>query len=276
MKGSLGWIVVLGLLAPPACQKKAAPPVAPAPAAARAAERADAHAGWVFKSDDEALAIAARFLSAQPVILEAGSYHGETALAMARRWPRSTIYSFEPVPELFAIVKRNTEAFKNIHPSELALGDKVGTAVFHLSTMAGKPDASLGSGSLLEPSHHLEGFPWVKFDNAITVSTTTIEAWAKDHHVEKIDFIWLDVQGAEFTVLKAAGAILKTVRVIMAEVEFVELYKGQSLYAEMKPWLEARGFAQVATDFDATAPKMADLKNRKGTSWYGNAIFVKK
>ena len=258
-------LLLLLLVAAPACKKKAVEPVA------RLAERALEH----FGNDDQSLAIAARFLPSNPVIVEAGSYHGETALEMVRRWPAATIYSFEPVPELFAIVQENTRAFKAIHPSDLALSDKVGTAVFHLSAMEGKPDASLGSGSLLEPSHHLEGFPWVKFENVITVSTTTLDAWASFNHVPSIDFIWLDVQGAEFTVLKAAPVILKTVKVIMAEVEFVELYKGQSLYAEMRPWLEARGFVLVATDFAAAAPTVASLKRRNGTSWYGNAIFVR-
>jgi 2-O-methyltransferase len=262
-------IVIVLAVAVPACKQKPVQAVGkPAQAVEQTVER--------FANDDQALAIAARYLPSDPVILEAGSYHGETALAMVRRWPGATVYGFEPVPALYAIVKQNTQAFKNIHPSALALSDKVGTAVFHLSTMEGKPDASLGSGSLLEPSHHLDGFPWVKFDNSITVSTTTMDAWADTHRVEKIDFIWLDVQGAEFPVLKAAPRMMKTVKVVMTEVEFVELYKGQSLYAEMRTWFEAQGFEQVATDFDASAPKSADLKTRKGTSWYGNSIFVRK
>jgi len=258
-------VVLVLMVAVPACKKKPAQAI-----------ETSGHAVERFADDDQALAIASRFLPSNPVILEAGSYHGETALAMVGRWPAATIYSFEPVPELFAIVKQNTLGFTNIHPSALALGDKVGTAVFHLSAMEGKPDASLGSGSLLAPSHHLEGFPWVKFDNSITVSTTTIDAWAAANQVAKIDFIWLDIQGAEFPVLKAAPRMLRTVKVIMTEVEFVELYKGQSLYTEMRQWFEAQGFEEVATDFAAGAPKLADLKNRKGTSWYGNSIFVRK
>jgi 2-O-methyltransferase len=229
-----------------------------------------------FTGDEQALAIAARFLPANPVILEAGSYHGETSLAMMKRWPSATVYGFEPVPELFEIVKKNTAAWKNIHPSDLALSDKVGQAVFHLSAMEGQPDTSLGSGSLLEPSHHREGFPWVKFDKTITVTTTTIDEWAKANQVNRIDFIWLDIQGAEFAVLKAAPRIMKTVKVVVAEVEFLELYKGQGLYAEMRPWFEAQGFEEVATDFAPAAPQTADLKKREGTSWYGNSIFVRK
>ena len=229
-----------------------------------------------FHGDMQALALAARYLPSQPVILEAGAYHGETSLEMVKRWPQATLYSFEPVPELLAIVKKNTAAFANIHVSELALSDQNGTAVFHMSEMEGKPDESLGSGSLLEPSHHREGFPWVKFEKTITVTTTTIDAWAKQSGVAKIDFIWLDIQGTEFPVLKAATNIMKTVKVVITEVEFVEMYKGQALFAEMKPWFEAQGFELVAADFAPDAPSKADLKTRKALTWYGNAFFARR
>jgi 2-O-methyltransferase len=265
-------VAIVLVTAFPACKKPPAKGVAQVADPIHVADRAIEH----FSNDDQALAIVARFVPATPTILEAGAYHGETTLAMVQRWPGATVYTFEPVPELFEIVKKNTSAWPNVHPFELALSDKVGKAVFHLSALEGQPDASLGSGSLLEPSHHTEGFPWVKFDNTITVATTSIDEWAGDRHVEKIDFVWLDIQGAELTVLKAAPHIMKTVKAIVTEVEFVELYKGQSLYAEMRPWLEARGFKEVATDFDPQAPKTADLKTRKPLSWYGNSIFVRK
>jgi 2-O-methyltransferase len=238
------------------------------PAAAKALTR--------FSGDTQALARAASYLPSQPVILEAGSYHGETALEMVRRWPQATVYSFEPVPELFAIVKQNTAAFPNIHSSDLALSDKIGTAVFHMSATENKPEESLGSGSLLEPSHHREGFPSVKFEKSITVNTTTIDAWAKQSGVTKIDFIWLDIQGAEFPVLRASPNIMRTVKVVITEVEFVEMYKGQALFAQVKPWFEAQGFELVAADFAPDAPNKADLKSRKALSWYGNAIFARK
>lgn len=229
-----------------------------------------------FAGDAQALALAARYLPSRPVILEAGAYHGETSLEMVKRWPQATVYAFEPVPELLAIVKKNTAAFANIHVSELALSDKLGTAVFHVSSLEGKPEESIGSGSLLEPSHHREGFPWVKFEKTITVATTTIDAWAKQSGVAKLDFIWLDIQGTEFPVLKAAPAIMKTVKVVITEVEFVEMYKGQALFAEMKPWFEAQGFELVAADFAPDAPSKAELKTRKALAWYGNALFARK
>lgn len=145
-----------------------------------------------------------------------------------------------------------------------------------MSSMEGKPDESLGSGSLLEPSHYREGIPWVKFDKNITVTTTTIDAWASSKGVARIDFVWLDVQGFELPILKAAPAIMKTVKVVITEVEFVEMYKSQALFAEIKPWFEAQGFMLTAADFDVDAPSKANLKSRNALSWYGNALFARK
>jgi len=229
-----------------------------------------------FSADFESLQFVVDYLPKNPVVLEGGSYHGESALEIIKRWPGATVYSFEPVPELFEIVKKNTAPHKNIHPFSLALGDRVGTALFHMSAMEESPNVASASGSLLEPSHHLEGFPNVKFEKTIDVQVTTIDEWAKANGVEKLDFMWLDLQGVEFPVMKGAPRIMKTVKAIMTEVEFLELYKGQALFAEMKPWLEAQGFQMVATDFDPEAPKQADLKTRRGTSWYGNAVFARK
>jgi FkbM family methyltransferase len=229
-----------------------------------------------FSDDEGALAIAARYLPKNPAILEAGAYHGETTGLMARHWPEATIYAFEPVPRLFEIVKHSTAQFPNVHVSDLALSDKVGTATFHISTMEGQPEVSLGSGSLLDPALHKQSYPWVEFTRDITVSTTTIDDWAKAKKIRSVDFIWLDVQGYEFPILKASPAILGTVSVVMTELEFIELYKGQALYSQIKAWFEAQGFALVATDFPLDAPNKASLKNKSRSPWYGNGIFVRR
>ncbi len=275
MARSLAWFPTLALLAAPSCRKTHAPSSPTHLDASRVAVPRPKGPDR-FANDNEALTIAARYLPENPVILEAGAFHGETTTAMAQRWPEATVYAFEPVPQLFAIVKRNTTGFPHVHASDLALSDKVGTAVFHVSTMAGQPDTPIGSSSLLEPSRHREAFPWVKFDKEITVSTTTIDAWARREGVKKIDFIWLDVQGYEYPILKASPAILKTVKAMMTEMEFAELYKSQALLAEIEAWLDAQGFSLVATDFAADAPTRTNLKNRSPSSWYGNGIFVRK
>ncbi|WP_216905518.1 FkbM family methyltransferase [Synechococcus sp. CCY 0621] len=56
------------------------------------------------------------------------------------------------------------------------------------------------------------------------------------------DFIKLDAQGAELMILENAKVTLKSVSVIQCEVEFVELYEGQPLMADVDSFLRSQGF----------------------------------
>ncbi|CAE8726148.1 unnamed protein product [Polarella glacialis] len=56
------------------------------------------------------------------------------------------------------------------------------------------------------------------------------------------DFLKLDVQGYELAVLKGAVAALKEVLVVHTEVEFVEMYERQPLFAEVDQFMRSAGF----------------------------------
>jgi FkbM family methyltransferase len=56
------------------------------------------------------------------------------------------------------------------------------------------------------------------------------------------DFLKLDVQGAECAVVDGATDLLKGVSVVHTEVEFVPLYEGQPLFAEIDQALRRNGF----------------------------------
>ncbi|MFN9532802.1 MAG: FkbM family methyltransferase, partial [Cyanobacteriota bacterium] len=68
-----------------------------------------------------------------------------------------------------------------------------------------------------------------------------------------VDFLKLDVQGAELMVLQAAQATLADITVVQCEVEFVELYEGQPLMADVDAFLRSQGFCLL---------KFAPLKGR--------------
>ena len=56
------------------------------------------------------------------------------------------------------------------------------------------------------------------------------------------DFLKLDVQGAELMILKDGKEALRSLSVIQVEVEFVELYEGQPLMADVDSFLRSQGF----------------------------------
>jgi FkbM family methyltransferase len=57
-----------------------------------------------------------------------------------------------------------------------------------------------------------------------------------------VDLLKIDIQGAELDVFKGGRRTLQDVLVIQTEVEFIELYQGQPLFAEVDTFLRAQGF----------------------------------
>lgn len=77
------------------------------------------------------------------------------------------------------------------------------------------------------------------------VQTTTFDRWASAEGIERVDMLWLDMQGYELDALKASPRLLATVRVIHTEVCTKELYRGVALYPALRGWIESQGFRLV-------------------------------
>jgi FkbM family methyltransferase len=213
----------------------------------------------------DSLRIVMRYLPERPVVLEAGAFDGSETVALATLYPDGKIYSFEPVPDIYEKLLEKAKPVKNIKTYQMALSDMNGFAKFYVSEEAGVPGVSSQSSSLLAPKEHLYYCPDILFKHEITVPAMTIDDWAEKEGVDHIDFMWLDMQGAELKALMAAPKILKTVKVILTEVEFVEAYEGQALYPEVKSWLEGQGFELIAVNFDLNNPP-----------WFADALFARK
>ncbi|HEV2600703.1 MAG TPA: FkbM family methyltransferase [Candidatus Babeliales bacterium] len=204
-----------------------------------------------------------QYLPDNPIIVEAGAFNGTDTKLLSQFWPQATVHAFEPVPEIFTLLSNNTYSLSNVVRHNIALSDANGERTFYLSEKPSAPGKPFPAGSLHEPQDRLQWSPAV-YNRTIIVPTITLDAWARAHAIHHIDFLWLDLQGHELSVLKAAPTILATVRTIYVEVQFVHAYKDQPLYEEVRNWLEEHGFVQVAHDF-------ADQ-----TSWFfGNALFVR-
>ncbi len=212
------------------------------------------------------LSIVERYIPSNPIIIEAGAHNGSDTVRMKRKWPEATIYAFEPRSDVFAQLKAKTRKDKNVHRYKLALSDHVGRQTFYLSgpntakNYGWKSDAQ---SSLLEPQK--ENWPrgWderVKFHQKIVVNVTTLDHWALKNHIKKVDFLWLDLQGNEYQVLKASPQIFQNASVIKTEVSKVPLYKETLPYDQFKQWFEARGFVCVV----------------ECNKLHGDALFVKK
>ncbi len=180
-----------------------------------------------------------KFLPTNPVIIDCGAHIGIDSIRLSDI-PGSKVYSFEPVQYLYDKLLQNTEGHPNVSCFKLALSNYDGQADFYLSS--GDSDAS---SSLLKPKEHITDHPTVKFEEVTKVDCLTLDSWAEINKVNKVDMLWLDMQGFEQSMLEASQKILSFVSVIHSEVSVKETYEGVKNYKEYKKYLESKGFKVV-------------------------------
>lgn len=168
-------------------------------------------------------------------IIEAGAHIGRDTIKLAQLFPQGTIYAFEPNPHTFEQLRTATQTLPNIHCYQLALSNNTGTATFYVSTEIS------ALSSLHKPGAMLEKRPSLSFEQ-IVIETITLDEWVKKHNIPRVDFIWLDTQGHELTVLQGAQTILPEVKALLIEVNLEQRYHNQPLYPEIRSYLETYGF----------------------------------
>lgn len=195
------------------------------------------------------------------VIFDVGACEGEDSIKFSRRFPNSKIYTFEPLPKNCKIIQDNFFKYhiKNAKLTPCALSNKVGKALFHVSS--GRPlntndkdwDYGNKSSSLLPPEKTKDVHEWLKFKRKITVKTEKLSTFVKKEGIKEIDFLYMDVQGAEMMVLEGAGKFIRQIKAIWLEVESIELYKNQPLKRDIEEYMKKHNFFKVKDTVDEVA-----------------------
>ncbi len=202
------------------------------------------------------------YLSARPIIIEVGAFKGHDTIRLATALPESTVYAFEPVPELCDALVAATREHANIVPIQAAVSDHDGVMPLYV---AHKPNGkTTQASSLQKPKERLKHSPII-FPETIMVPTVNLATWAAKQAIESIDLLWLDTQGHEMAILQSIQhTLLSQVRMIYTEVGFTEAYEGQAHADAIIAWLSNAGFTPVAQDF------------QNPPIWFfGNILFVR-
>lgn len=164
-----------------------------------------------------------------PVVLDVGSNDGNMAREFLRVFPRCRLIAFEPDPRAVA---RWRASIQDPRASliETAIGAVEGRATFHQSSGQPEPGASADwdkSGSLRAPKTHLQTWPWCKFETTIEVPVSPLDRWTRELGLDRVDFLWADVQGAESDLIAGAAETLRMTRYFFTEYTNAEWFEGQ-------------------------------------------------
>lgn len=159
-------------------------------------------------------------------IFDVGAYQGDFAKMCRRVWPNAKLTCFEVLPHPVKELREWSRRDGQSEVFECLLGGEVRDVPFHESEM--------GSSILGCHTPHtgpIGVYPMRTIDDVIAHS-----------NVEPPTFLKLDVQGYECEILKGAKNTLPHVEAILTEVNFLDVYKGAPLLAELSNLLMESGF----------------------------------
>lgn len=145
------------------------------------------------------------------VFFDVGANIGDYSKEVKEFFPNAKIYSFEPVKGTFETLKKRVDA----HVYNFGLGKKEETLTIFYGDEKNSPHSSLFEE--VEKKHKKKKILSEK------VKIRKLDNFIKENKIKKIDFLKIDVEGNEFSVLKGAKMALKEKRIRYIQFEFNEM-----------------------------------------------------
>jgi FkbM family methyltransferase len=170
---------------------------------------------------------------------------------------------FEPViwveasPIISAAAEKILKNYPNQRIINKAMWSKPGVEkIFYI---AGRENSS---SSLLEPYLIEASHPDVYTKDKVKVMTSTLDIELSDLEIN-LNFLVLDVQGAELEVLKGSIRTLEKIDYVIAELSAIELYRNNARMSSVILFLKNHNFIYVSSEIN------------RATGW-GEGLFIKK
>ena len=134
------------------------------------------------------------------VCLDAGANFGwYTTLLHQLSGPSGAVYAFEPVPNVFAGLRKNVGLLQdasNVYINNLALGDAPGRVKMHV--FAGLPNGHTSLSTMGRTDYAI-----------VETEMVTLDSYLEKQRLRQIDFVKIDIEGAELMLLKGATKLFK-------------------------------------------------------------------
>jgi FkbM family methyltransferase len=171
---------------------------------------------------------------------------------LASRWagPAGRVYSFEPSPRERTHLEQHVRIndLRNVTVVPAAVGDRSGDIVLRLA-----PEEYGG----LNTTGIDFAYPGVPLSSEVVVPLTTLDAWAIEAGIDRIDVIKIDVEGGEVAVLRGALDVIRRRRpAIVFELFSRSLAHHQATIGDVEAFFKPLDYKLFRID-DATAELIA-------------------
>jgi FkbM family methyltransferase len=187
-------------------------------------------------------------------IFDVGANVGQTALLLNRRFPHSTIYTFEPLAATFAQLCENTRTLQTVVCEHCALGSETKSVELY-------PKAASTQNSLVPEFNIASG------RGAETIEVRRVDDILQQRSILHLNLLKTDTEGFDLEVMKGAGDALKrgTIDTIISEVGFHPYRRHHTYLYDLQEFLSEHGYELYG---------MYDQNHYDGRIDYADALFV--
>lgn len=193
-------------------------------------------------NDLETSSIACLLKAMQPCIVDVGARGGVDEDLLTIAWACS-VYGFEPEPaEAERLEKQADRRWKSVRVLPYALGAISGKGTLYL------PKSVEGASLLKHNPEMVERFGHEDLHiirKTIPVETVTLDSLRESGELPSVDYLKIDIEGAELDLLKAGRSVLKDCSALKIECSFLPQRISQPLIWEIVPFMIDAGFEVV-------------------------------
>ena len=215
-------------------------------------------------------------------IIDAGGNTGQTVNRFKSFWPNSMVHSFEPDPDVFLELDKNTRDLTGVIANNTGLGDEVTVKSFHKMQDSGSSsfipvNKESRTYQIMQSDcnlkHHNKTALRASEDQVIKCSITTLDEYCRKNKISKIDLLKMDVQGYEPNILRGAKEILKnnSVDAILTEIMFTDYYSERGSFNDIEKEIHSYGYVLYDIPYLARVPN----ENRQRI-FFVDAIYIKE
>lgn len=148
----------------------------------------------------------------------------------------------EAIPRVYLELQQNLKSYSHQTAYNACLSNVDGDdVVFNVSNNESQ------SSSILELGVHALIHPEVHYIEQIAMKTQRVDTLLKNVDVSSINFLNVDLQGAEHLAIEGMGDLIKNFDYALLEVNMKETYKDCMLIEELDYFMLQRGFERVET-----------------------------
>jgi FkbM family methyltransferase len=169
------------------------------------------------------------------VILDIGSRDLDQSIEFITAFPNTRVIAFEPNPDMIGVCKEKQKGYPAIELYEYAISDE--DAIIDFYSVKG----NVGASSTLKPSDNfIAGVTgWNKVSG---IQAKRLDTLLPELGVDKVEVVWMDVQGVELKALKGMGKFFDDVKLLHTEASQRGYYEGHILKDELEEWIHQRDF----------------------------------